>query len=348
MKRQLSFFLLLIVVTLFSFSNTANATTIQSAYKIGVAQFTNSSEFGNAPQFIVDTFVSELPKSLNIRAWKIKDDIVFSNKDNIINAGALNGVDTILTGNIAEYTVKKDVWLGGVYAKVRVEANLYSAKTGELIWTGTVTERYAGDTEIHCLQKATRETVWSLKKAMITAGLQGRPNDSEKPSFEILDQCLSSTSVYFLEGYVKDNFGVARLIVNGQATPFTNDGKFSFMLPMKSSTVIVDIKAEDDAGNIASKQVQVKKAGSLDGKIAQIIGNKIFINKGLSDNVKEGMGFTVSTVQQIKDPSTGDILDSVTTDVGIIRVIDVKDRLSIAELVTALNAGRINVGDYIY
>lgn len=348
MKRLSHVLLLALMTFILMMAPMAKASTIQTAYKIGIAHFANSSEFSNASQFIVDTFYTELPKSLNVKTWRLKEDIIFSNKDSVIHAGRSNGADTILTGSIQEYTVKKDVWLGGVYAKVRVEAQLYSTVTGDLIWNGTVTERYRGDTEIHCLQKATRETVWALKKAMIAAGLQGRPSDIDKPTVELEDSYLSKTSVFFLEGAVKDNFGVSRLTINSQPVKFGSQGNFSFMVPLTSNSQDIQIRVEDEAGNITDKKVEIHRIERLQGSVAQVAGNKVFINLGANNNLREGAGFTVSSVQAVKDPATGQVLDSISMDVAIIKVIEVKEKVSIAEVVNSLNGGKINIGDTIY
>ena len=162
---------------------------------------------------------------------------------------------------------------------------------------------------------------------MIAAGLQGRPSDIEKPTIDVEESYVSRTSVFFLDGQVSDNFGVSRLTINKTPIKLDETGKFSHLVSLMSSPQIANILIEDEAGNTTQKNVEIHRSERLEGSIAQIVGNKVFINLGSNANLREGTGFTVSSIQQIKDPVTGQILDSLSLDVAIIRVIEVKEKI---------------------
>lgn len=81
-----------------------------------------------------------------------------------------------------------------------------------------------------------------------------------------------------------------------------------------------------------SKEEQiVPKNSEVEAKIAEIAGNKIYLAAGSNDGVQQCDRFEVSRViKEIKDPSTGEVLDLQVEKVGELMVMEVRDKISIA------------------
>ena len=69
----------------------------------------------------------------------------------------------------------------------------------------------------------------------------------------------------------------------------------------------------------------------VEAKIAEIVGNKVYLAAGANDGVQQCDRFEISRViKEIKDPSTGEVLDLQTEKVGELMVMEVRDKISIA------------------
>jgi curli biogenesis system outer membrane secretion channel CsgG len=81
-----------------------------------------------------------------------------------------------------------------------------------------------------------------------------------------------------------------------------------------------------------SKDQQIApKSSEVEAKIAEIAGNKIYLAAGGNDGVQQCDRFEVSRViKEIKDPSTGEVLDLQVEKVGELMVMEVRDKISIA------------------
>ncbi len=74
-----------------------------------------------------------------------------------------------------------------------------------------------------------------------------------------------------------------------------------------------------------------RRAVDVEAKIADISGNKIYLAAGANDGVQQCDRFEISRViKEIKDPSTGEVLDLQTEKVGELMVMEVRDKISIA------------------
>ena len=67
------------------------------------------------------------------------------------------------------------------------------------------------------------------------------------------------------------------------------------------------------------------------GKVVLKKGKKVFINRGTREGVTKGQTFSVGEVTVIRDPDTGEVLDQSLEEVGTIKVIKVKEKLSICK-----------------
>ena len=81
-----------------------------------------------------------------------------------------------------------------------------------------------------------------------------------------------------------------------------------------------------------SKDQQIApKSSEVEARIAEIAGNKIYLAAGGNDGVQQCDRFEVSRViKEIKDPSTGEVLDLQVEKVGELMVMEVRDKISIA------------------
>ena len=87
------------------------------------------------------------------------------------------------------------------------------------------------------------------------------------------------------------------------------------------------------------------RENDLDAKVADVSGNIVTINAGTAAGLKAGQTFTVyHKGKEIKDPSTGEVLDVQTTPLGQITITTVRDRISMG---TYAGAGAPAVGDLV-
>lgn len=78
----------------------------------------------------------------------------------------------------------------------------------------------------------------------------------------------------------------------------------------------------------------------LTALVAYADKNTVIINIGSLDGVKEGMNFEVhKLLQVIKDPVTGEVIDSITEPVALIKVTQVKDKSATCSIVKKLSSG---------
>ncbi|HBK68898.1 MAG TPA: hypothetical protein DDZ91_09675 [Firmicutes bacterium] len=91
------------------------------------------------------------------------------------------------------------------------------------------------------------------------------------------------------------------------------------------------------------------KPKGLTALVAYADASRIIINIGSNDGVKEGMSFEVhKLLQVIKDPTTGEIIDSITEPVAEIKVTQVKDKSATCSIVKKFRSGLdISAGDQV-
>lgn len=71
----------------------------------------------------------------------------------------------------------------------------------------------------------------------------------------------------------------------------------------------------------------------LEGKIMKISTGKVFINMGKDSGVTLGQVFQVMRKgEDMKDPDTGEVLGSEDTKIGLVKIIEIKDKFCIAEI----------------
>jgi curli biogenesis system outer membrane secretion channel CsgG len=70
------------------------------------------------------------------------------------------------------------------------------------------------------------------------------------------------------------------------------------------------------------------------GTVAMIQGEQIYVNRGTREGVAAGQEFVVGTANVIRDPDTGEVLDSSVEEVARLKVASVKEKLSICDVVS--------------
>jgi curli biogenesis system outer membrane secretion channel CsgG len=84
-------------------------------------------------------------------------------------------------------------------------------------------------------------------------------------------------------------------------------------------------------------KVAVRQAPTVTvtGLVAAVAGGQIVLNVGGKAGVKVGDQFSVERVsQEIKDPATGKVIRRLSSSIGILKVVDVDDQSSVAEIVS--------------
>jgi curli biogenesis system outer membrane secretion channel CsgG len=79
------------------------------------------------------------------------------------------------------------------------------------------------------------------------------------------------------------------------------------------------------------------------GTVAQVAGDKVYINRGSREGVAPGQAFVVGEANVIRDPDTGEVLDQNVKEVARLQVSQVKEKLSICT-VTGGSASAIKRG----
>ena len=69
------------------------------------------------------------------------------------------------------------------------------------------------------------------------------------------------------------------------------------------------------------------------GSVILVKGNKAYINRGEREGVTVGQTFDVGVAVVLRDPDTGEVLDQSLESVGTIRVIKVKSKIAICEII---------------
>jgi curli biogenesis system outer membrane secretion channel CsgG len=83
------------------------------------------------------------------------------------------------------------------------------------------------------------------------------------------------------------------------------------------------------------------------GTVVMVKGGKVYVNRGTREGVSVGQTFTVGEVEVLRDPDTGEVLDESMTHIANLRVSQVKEKLSIAD-VTAGDVAAVSKGMTIH
>jgi curli biogenesis system outer membrane secretion channel CsgG len=79
------------------------------------------------------------------------------------------------------------------------------------------------------------------------------------------------------------------------------------------------------------------------GSVAMIKDNQVYINRGSREGVATGQEFVVGTADVIRDPDTGEVLDSEVKEVARLKAAEVREKLTICD-VTGGKAASVQKG----
>ncbi|MDH3744873.1 MAG: hypothetical protein OES47_07220, partial [Acidobacteriota bacterium] len=68
------------------------------------------------------------------------------------------------------------------------------------------------------------------------------------------------------------------------------------------------------------------------GTVALIKNGKVYVNRGTREGVSSGQSFVVGTVDVIRDPDTGEVLDESMNELARLSCPTVKEKLSICDV----------------
>ncbi|MEL7635560.1 MULTISPECIES: CsgG/HfaB family protein [Sporomusa] len=78
------------------------------------------------------------------------------------------------------------------------------------------------------------------------------------------------------------------------------------------------------------------------GTVFRVNGDNIYINRGSREGVVVGQTFAVGHSDIIRDPDTGEVLDEMVNEVARIRVVSIKEKLAVCQVISG-NPGAIAV-----
>jgi curli biogenesis system outer membrane secretion channel CsgG len=116
-------------------------------------------------------------------------------------------------------------------------------------------------------------------------------------------------------------------------------GNVNFGSSNFQSTIIgeaVKAAVEKMSANVIAERGKVAvRSVVVQGLVAAVVGNQLVLNVGRKAGVNVGDQFAVERgTQEIKDPATGRVIRRITTSVGVVRVVDVDDESSMADIVS--------------
>lgn len=259
--------------------------------------------------------------------------------------GKIFNSSTVVVGTITEYTTrKKAMGVGGVYQKFS-----YSAKIGLAIRLVDVNTGEIQDSVT--IEGAAKEN----SSATVGFGKATEINEELKTSLftEAANEAIGR-GVTQLEKLIEpgsSNAPAANNAANNVATtggtPANNSTQSNSIKPEKEKkggflgTGLFKGKKEDKSGDNSnsnnSKSVQNQSLPAVapnQPMVANISGTKVWISN-LSNTVKIGAELTiVRVVNVIKNPQTGEIIDTEYQEVARIKVTEVKEKVVIGEIVS--------------
>ncbi|ABA23250.1 Curli production assembly/transport component CsgG [Trichormus variabilis ATCC 29413] len=125
----------------------------------------------------------------------------------------------------------------------------------------------------------------------------------------------------------------------GGGSSTSNEGKLLTKATEKAiDQVITELNTKST--NLAALP---KALPSVNATVADVTGNTVILNKGQSDGYRVGMKLSIERVtKQVKDPTTGKVIRSVTQPLGMIQLVDVDATSSVGKITTG---GKFKVGD---
>jgi hypothetical protein len=104
-------------------------------------------------------------------------------------------------------------------------------------------------------------------------------------------------------------------------------------------------KLAQDISRVGMQGGSAGRAVDLDARVADVSGSTVTINAGSAAGLQAGQTFTIyHKGKEIKDPTTGEVLDVQTTPLGQLTITVVRDRIAIGNF---NGSGKPVVGDVV-
>lgn len=132
---------------------------------------------------------------------------------------------------------------------------------------------------------------------------------------------------------------------------FSIGGLVSFGSSHNNEDELLSQAAEDAVGQVVTKlAAEAPRLAALppslpavEAIVADVTGNQVIINKGTQDGFRTGMTLSIERVtREVKDPTTGEVLRTVTAPIGRIELTEVDQRSGVGRIV---NGTGFQVGD---
>lgn len=99
----------------------------------------------------------------------------------------------------------------------------------------------------------------------------------------------------------------------------------------------------DAAAQAADWLVQQLPSVTWRGAVVMVRDGQIYINRGSREGVVAGQQFVVGEAEVIRDPSTGEVLDEIITEVARLEAVTVREKLTICKVVSG-DAAAVTMG----
>lgn len=131
-------------------------------------------------------------------------------------------------------------------------------------------------------------------------------------------QVLASKSVVGVAGKKALNLGYSGAGWSGDVGGFKNDN--------------VGKAVESACGEAVKFLIDQLPKIPWSGTVVQVVNGKVYINRGTREGVSVGQNFIVGTAEIIRDPDSGEVLDTNVTEIARLEVTEAKEKLSIAKV----------------
>lgn len=243
--------------------------------------------------------------------------------------GKIANVNALVMGTISEFNTKKSCkgamgfYRCKVEAKVGLTMRLVDVNTGEFISAVDTSAREKEETtKVADFGGSSTEVDNDLKIRLYSAASRKAVDDGVKRLIIIIDQKIqgedmaSGSMPAIVPSIPANSFKPAASPANGAG-------------PVSSKTALL----APSPTPAAAKSVQPPPPANQ-SKVVVVEGNVIRINAGKAQNVSVGSTFVVYRQKMTTDPDTGEVLDVETQVLGKIKIIEVRDRISIGTLIS--------------
>ena len=283
----------------------------------------------------------------------------------IINLGEQYDVDALLWGRVDQAKNRRSVWGSATNPQrevaVTITFKMYETTSGNLLWERMLKkDRTVSASEAEgILERFAGNIVTDMVGILINDGITGRDLSlNSAPVFNFPSHTVNCrTSAFHIEGLVTDDFGINEVALSCGGSEAIRTWPVEQVMEFPVDTVVacdeisgdeLTIVVCDSQGVISQMVLALDFSGKgLEGAIANISADSVFLNIGSDDGVEQGMIFSVETPVEIVDPESGSILGTTSLKTGMIEVTAVEAQFCTCRVIE----GRIEdmkSGDRVY